>query len=292
MIVITAPTGQIGSELVKRLLQRSEPIRVIVRDPAKLADEVRQRVEIVQGSHADPAVVSKAFEGADSLFWLPPGEVTAPSAHAAYVEFSQPAAAALANSSITRVVGVSALGRGWPTDAGHVTATLAADDLFAATGVAYRALACGSLMENTLRQLGSIRSQGMFFGPADGDRQGTAVATTDVADCAAALLRDSAWRGVAEVPLKGPEAISANEMAATMSDVLGRPVSYHRIDIADLRTAMIGQGVTVGMADATVALIEAKAAGLDELAKGPTPALTPTTFTSWCRTVLRLAVEG
>ena len=292
MIVITAPTGQIGIHLVTGLLRESEPLRLIVRDPSKLASDVRERVEVIQGSHADPAVVTRAFEAADSLFWLPPGEVTASSAHAAYVEFSQPAAAALVSSSIKRVVGVSALGRGWPNDAGHVTATLAADDLFAATGVAYRALACGSLMENMLRQLGPIKNQGVFYGLADGERKGTAVATADVAACAAELLLDGAWRGVEEVPLKGPEAISANEMAATISGVLGRPVRYQQTDIADLRAAMIGQGVSVGMADATVALITAKGEGLDELVKGPTPALTPTTFARWCKTVLRPAING
>jgi uncharacterized protein YbjT (DUF2867 family) len=45
MILITTPTGNIGSQLVKQLLAANQPVRVIVRDPAKLPPEVRAKVE-------------------------------------------------------------------------------------------------------------------------------------------------------------------------------------------------------------------------------------------------------
>ncbi|MCX0273412.1 hypothetical protein NLM24_22500 [Nocardia zapadnayensis] len=49
MIVITTPTGAIGSRLLGILLERApsrgEDLRVIVRDPAKLAGPVRDRVD-------------------------------------------------------------------------------------------------------------------------------------------------------------------------------------------------------------------------------------------------------
>lgn len=123
IIVITAPTGDIGRQVLAEALTGSEPIRVVARDPSKLSVEVLDRVEVIQGSHADAKVVARAFDGADSLFWLPPGGPAEESAYAAYVAFSKPAVAALTTGSIKRVVAVSALGRGWPKDAGHVTAT-------------------------------------------------------------------------------------------------------------------------------------------------------------------------
>lgn len=75
MIVITAPTGNIGSHLLSRLLRSApaeEGLRVVVRDPARLPGEVRERVEVITGSHGDPEVVDRAFEGADAVFWLVP----------------------------------------------------------------------------------------------------------------------------------------------------------------------------------------------------------------------------
>ena len=67
------------------------------------------------------------------------------------------------------MVGVSALGRGVPGDAGLVTASLAVDDLIASTGVGYRALTMPSFMDNVLRQTAAIRSQGLYSSPIAAD---------------------------------------------------------------------------------------------------------------------------
>ena len=72
MIVVTTPTGNIGSQVLKDLLANKEPIRVIVRDPDRLAPEARKRVEVVVGSHGDSAVDTRAFQDADSVFWVVP----------------------------------------------------------------------------------------------------------------------------------------------------------------------------------------------------------------------------
>jgi uncharacterized protein YbjT (DUF2867 family) len=68
VIVVTTPTGKIGSQVVKGLLDAGETVRVIVRDAAKLTPGIRERVEAVEGSHDDVAVVAKATEGAESFF--------------------------------------------------------------------------------------------------------------------------------------------------------------------------------------------------------------------------------
>ncbi len=173
MIVVTAPTGQIGTRVLKHLLNGGEPIRVIARDPSKLAEEIRERVDVVQGSHRDRTVVDEAFGGADTVFWLVPPDPRAASLEEAYVDFSRPACEAFRSQGVKRVVSVSALGRGTPFAgrAGHVTASLAMDDLIANTGVALRALTMPFFMDNLIAQVGAIRSQGMFFSPMNPDRK-------------------------------------------------------------------------------------------------------------------------
>ncbi|MGI5226372.1 NAD(P)H-binding protein [Actinoallomurus sp. CA-142502] len=66
MIVITTPTGNIGHRVLDRVLAGDQPVRVIVRDPAKLPADVRDRVEVIQGSHGDRRVVTRAFDGAET----------------------------------------------------------------------------------------------------------------------------------------------------------------------------------------------------------------------------------
>jgi len=65
MIVITTPAGQIGRQVLGNLLDSGEQLRVIARDPCQLPAEVREDLDIVEGSHGDAAVVDKAFAGAD-----------------------------------------------------------------------------------------------------------------------------------------------------------------------------------------------------------------------------------
>ena len=79
MIVITTPTGDIGHQVLDNILKTAtagEHIRVIIRDPATLPVHTRDHVEVVQGSHSDHDVVTQAFAGADSVFWLTPPDPT------------------------------------------------------------------------------------------------------------------------------------------------------------------------------------------------------------------------
>jgi len=116
MIVITAPTGDIGHQVLKNVLDGDEPIRVIARDPAAIPLSIRDRIEVVQGSHSDRDVVDRAFAGADALFWLVPADPHAKSVEAAYVDFSRPACEAIKSHGVNEssTSRRSVAGRRWP----------------------------------------------------------------------------------------------------------------------------------------------------------------------------------
>jgi uncharacterized protein YbjT (DUF2867 family) len=288
MIVITGATGNIGSQVLAYIMRSDQHVRVIARSPSKLPPEAQARVEIIEGSHGDFDTVMRAFDGAEAAFWLVTGDTNAPSAEAAYVEFSRPGVEAMKAHGLKRVVGISALGRGWPKAAGHVTATVKLDELIATTGASYRALTCGSLMETILRQETSIRDRGVFYWPSPGSFKMRAIATRDVAEVASRLLLDPTWTGVEDVPLMGPEDVSFDEMARTMSEVLGKPVRFQPISMEDMREMMISRGATDGMAQAMVDMLTAKSERMDHLL--PTASLTPTTFRQWAELVLKPSI--
>ncbi|MFF4258278.1 NAD(P)H-binding protein [Streptomyces sp. NPDC001663] len=292
MIVLTTPTGQIGRQTLDRLLAAEAPVRVVVREASRLPDAVRDRVEVVEGSHGDPDVVDKAFAGADSLFWLVPPDPRAHSLDAAYTGFSRPASVALRTQGVKRVVAVSALGRGTPMAdrAGHVTASLAMDDLLAGTGVSYRALTMPSFMENLLRQTELIKKQGMFTSPISGNRKVPSCAIGDIAAVAADLLLDGTWSGVEEVPVLGPEDLSFDDMAQIMSEVLRRPVRFQQVPGADFKDRMMRLGTSEAMAQGLLDMALAKDAGLDNAVTRTAGASTPTSFRQWCEDVLKPAV--
>ena len=107
MIVITAPTGAIGRQVLENVLDSGEPIRVIARDPSGLPPHTRERVEVVPGSHGDIDAVTKAFAGADSVFWLVPPDSRAENVEAAYVDFTRPACDAFESQGVSVRDGVA-----------------------------------------------------------------------------------------------------------------------------------------------------------------------------------------
>src|SRR4051812_41976964 len=105
MIVITTPTGQIGRQVLDNVLDSDEPIRVIVRDPSRLSSRARERVEVVQGSTTDVDVVTKAFAGADCVFWLVPPNPRAESIPGHILDFVRPVCEAISRQGVERVIG-------------------------------------------------------------------------------------------------------------------------------------------------------------------------------------------
>ena len=297
MIVITAPTSDIGSQVLRTLLESitlgDEELRVIARDPSQLSAQVRQRVDVVAGSHGDADVVDQAFADADAVFWLVPPNPTAPSLEAAFSGFTEPAAKAFVKHQIGHVVGISALGRGTPVAerAGLVTASLAMDDLIASTGVAYRALANPSFMDNTLRQVQQIRDHGVFTNTLAPDRKAPTAATRDIAAVAARLLLDRSWTGVGAFPVLGPEDLSHDDMARIMSEVLGLPVRYQRQSLDDLGARLTGHGMGDAFVQGMVDMMRAKEEGLDNGVDRTTETASPTSFRQWCEEVLKPALH-
>ena len=76
----------------------------------------------------------------------------------------------------------------------------------------------------------------------------------------------------------GLDDVSFDEMARTLSEVLGKPVVFQPISMGDMREMMISRGATEGMAQAMIKMLTAKNEGMDHLLSRTTAPLTPTTF--------------
>jgi uncharacterized protein YbjT (DUF2867 family) len=289
MMVITAPTGQIGSKLAATLLARSEPVRLIVRDPGKLPAEVRERAEVIAGSHRDRDVLDRALDGADALFWLMPADATASSPYEAYVTASIPGADAVVRHAVPRVVIVSALGRGSRIYAGHVSASHAMEDLFRSTGAHVRALALPTFMDNILRQAATIRD-GVVSGTLPADFTMPWIATKDIAALAAGYLSDRTWTGQDPVEVLGGEDLSHHDIARILTDVLGTPVRYRRGDRGALKQVLTGRGVSEAMAQSVVDMDLAGERGITNATPRTAGNTTPTTFREFAEESVKPAV--
>jgi uncharacterized protein YbjT (DUF2867 family) len=293
MIVITTPTGEIGRQVLDRILDSGEAARVIARDPSRLPARVHAHAEVVQGSHGDAGAITKALAGADRLFWLvPPPPFSRPgSAEGYYLDFTRPASEAIRGSEV-RVVGVTTLGRGYQGNAGMLSAALAMDKLIEGTGAAYRALALPFFMENLLRQAREIKEQGTFTMANTAGRPLPTVAIRDIAAAAAALLLDTSWSGQASVPVAGPDNLTPDGMAEVISGTLGRTIRYRQVPVAGRQTAMLQRGASQAMAQDMADMTEAQNNGIYDAEPRDPNSATATSFRQWCQDTLKPAVQA
>lgn len=293
MIVVTTPTGQIGSKVVDSLLADRRAVRVIARQPDRLPAEIRGRVEVVSGSSDDEAVLNRALAGAECLFHVVPPLFGAPNVTEYYLQFARPACAAMKRNGVSRVVTVSAVGRrGDARNAGLVSSCFEKDLAFERAGLDVRALWCPGFMENMLRCVHTLRAQGVFVGMSRPDLKVPYVATRDIAASATRLLLDSSWSGAGGLGVLGPEDVSLDDIAAITGEVLGRAVRYERVSAEAYRADLLKHGASRDFAQRLIEMHEAKDRGLDNSEPRTPETNTPTSYREWCNEVLKPAVLG
>lgn len=215
MILVTGATGNIGKELVPQLLAKGESLRVVTRDPAKVA-ALDSRIDRVIGDLRDGATVKRAVTGTDAVFLV-----------GIIADASQTADRALiaesARAGVHHIVKISARSTGRGIGQVHFEQ----EELIRKSGVPFTFLRCGMFMSNTLGWAGTIRDQGVVFSPF-GEGKMAMIAPHDIAAVAAFALTDSRHQGET-YELFGAELLTVAEQVEILSSVLGKLIKL--IDI-------------------------------------------------------------
>jgi nucleoside-diphosphate-sugar epimerase len=66
-ILVTGATGKVGSRLSKRLAQRGDQVRALVRDPTRAAELREARIELAKGDLLDADSLAAAVRGVDAV---------------------------------------------------------------------------------------------------------------------------------------------------------------------------------------------------------------------------------
>jgi uncharacterized protein YbjT (DUF2867 family) len=243
MFAVTGITGNVGGAVAKSLLAAGRKVRAIVRDERKGEEWKRRGCEIAVADIHDAESLKKAFAGVEGVFAMAP-PVFDP--QPGFPEARSMAAAlrtALETAKPARVVYLSTIGA-QATRENLLTQHTMIEKELRAVGVPITFLRPGWFMENFLWDVAPARDKGVipsFLHPLD--KVFPMVATEDIGRVAAELLEEK-WTGVRVVELEGPRRVSPNEVAATFSKLLGKPVRMELAPRDKWEEMFRAQGIT------------------------------------------------
>lgn len=284
-IVVTAPTGHVGSRVVRLLLQAGERPRVLVRDPARLDPEVRARVDARRGDLTDPAFVRGELAGARALFLLDPTPHSAADPVGDSDRLGALVADAVRAAGVARVVFLSSMGAERRHGVGHIDGLARIEQHVDATGADVCHLRCGNFFTNLLLDPDGL-SRGALITSADPDEPVAWLDPRDIGDVAVARLLSAAWHGRVVQGVHGPEDLSWNRVAEILTDVLGRPVHVEAVTDDDVRAALRAAGMPPGGVEAIVGMT-AGSRGVPSEQPRDALTTTPTTLAAWAAEHLR-----
>ncbi|MEZ4380996.1 MAG: NAD(P)H-binding protein [Nannocystaceae bacterium] len=291
-IVINTPNGTIGRKVADALLDAGEQLTVLSRTAAKAADLTARGAALIEGSIDDAAALKAAFAGADRLFWLTPPAGYRPDYHAWSVRAAEQAAALAAEAGVEHVVVLSSVGAHTGRGTGPVGCLLEIEEAFKAKIPHVTILRPGFFFENIFRDQGTIQAMGRIFSPAPADKKFPMVGTDDIAAAAVDALRGTG-DGHRVLGLHGPEDLTFTEVAAQLSDALGREVAFVQVGLEDARGAMVGAGLPQFAADIFVEMYDAMIDGRMDAAEARSDATTtPSTFRDFAAQVFAPALAA
>lgn len=222
MIIVTTPTGNVGSDVV-RLLSEQElrpAFRAVARRPEKVRQIFGEDIECTRLDFDDPTTWSEALEGISVLFLLVPR----PDPRVIRSQFL-PFIDAAVKAGCQHIVYLSVPG----ADRAKIIPHAQVEQHIMATGIAYTILRPAYFMQNFIREEPThgvdIAQYHEIFIPAGKGRMAL-IDARDVAEVVAKVCVQPEAHKNQAYKLTGSEAPTFYEMADTFSKVLGEPIRY------------------------------------------------------------------
>jgi uncharacterized protein YbjT (DUF2867 family) len=260
MIFVTT-AGKVGAEAVRSLTLREVPVRVLVRDQDKAKALADAGAEIAVGDLDVPSSLDAAMADVTTVILVSPAvpaqelNVVASAARSGVGHVVKATSKASADSPIAR--------RRWQTE---IEAGLAA------SGLAHTLLRSNAYMQNVLAQAPAIARTSSFGSSAGQGRVGM-IDARDVGAVAAETAASPARHAGKTYWLTGPELISNYNVAAVLSKLLGRTITYRELSFDENKDAMIRAGVPEPIAEMNAQAFSMTAEGDAEWVTGDVPSL-------------------
>lgn len=276
MILVTGATGTNGRELVDELHKRRVPFKAMLRNTNKRS-VLPEGVETVQGDFAKPETLSRALNGVDHAFLVSPSSEQS-------AELEKNFIVAAKNTGVAHVVKLSVIGADLHSTSQFQRFHREAEIELENSGMGWTNLRPNLFMQTTLSYKPTIVSQNAIFASA-GNSRISAVDVRDIAAVAAVALTEAGHEGKHYV-ITGPQALTHTEMAAHLSEALGKDVRYVDVPYSVTRDALLQMGIPAWQVEGIIELNDiykrGEAAGVTDIVRSVAKK-EPITFAQFAR---------
>lgn len=248
-IALTGSTGNIGGRVARRLAASEVSQRLLVRDPSRAPQ--LPGADIAQAEYGETAGVHAALKGIDTVLMVSGAEAhDRVSQHRSFID-------AAVKAGVGHLIYTSFVGAG-----PNATFTLVRDHWATEEHIRASGLRFTFLRDNLYADFFPLMvgEDGVIRGPA-GDGRVAAVAQDDIAEGVATVLVAPTSHVGATYDLTGPEALTLDEVAATISAATGRAVTYVPETVEEAYASRARFGAPDWQVDAWVSTYTAIAAG-------------------------------
>lgn len=242
MITIMGITGQVGSALANNLLADGQQVRAIVRDTLKASEWQKQGCELAVADANDTDALAAAFAGSDAVFILLPPNFAPSRGFPETRRIVDALHAALKKASPKRIVCLSTIGA-QATQDNLLNQLQMMEKSFADLPMPVAFIRAAWFMENSIWDIDPAVTTGIipsFLQPLD--KPVPMVATRDIATVAAQLLQQQ-WKGQRVIELES-DRITPNQIAASFSRLLGKPVQMQAVPRNSWEALFQSQGIS------------------------------------------------
>lgn len=264
MIIITGATGQLGSQIVERLLDRvpADQVGVSVRDTDRATELAARGVRVRRGNYNEPDSLVNAFEGASQVLVISSNEsgASAIDQHIAAIDAARAACAQRIVYTSHQASNADSLFSPMPDHA-------ATERYLAESGPPFTSLRNGFYASTVRFLIGQALQTGEIVAPADGPVSWTTHA--DLAEAAAIILAAPGRFDGPTPPLTAPVAYDLESVAGLLTEITGRTVRRVVADDDEWLAGLISRGVPAHAADITMGIFRAARRGEFDVT-GPT----------------------
>lgn len=255
MHIILGAAGQVGSQVVRELSRKGEPVIAVVRK--KEAATTYAGVETRVADLFDGAALKEILREGDTVFLLTPENPSSDDVIGNASKLLSSYHEAIRDSGIRKIVGLSSMGAQHPAGTGNLVMSYLLEHAFLDIPVQQVFIRPAYYYSNWLGFAGIAQETGVLPSFLPVNLKIPMTAPSDVAGFIASVLMDSRKTESEILEITGPSLYSPADVAIVFSDIFQKPVTAHQIPPEQWKESLINAGFSESASDNLILMTQA-----------------------------------